>query len=309
MRTLVALAATTIFAALLAVHYQFETHRSEAKIYVQKGLFSPEDCAALIDAAEATNKWDAIEESQEYLPTTEILVEELPPGARVSATYAATSRIFPALARHYGVAASTLALRDLYVVRYDASSPGLATHVDASALSFSIALNGGYGGGGLEFALLDETLAEDAGDAVLFPSRLLHRAAPVVSGARYALVGLVDVAGARGVAVPGLDNAAAAVHGLFATCASVHDVAAPPERGGVFDGEDDAEGPAAPVPRPGSRRRASRGDVLASHAANRLALVYGRGLSSTMATDLVAIVARNSAVGVAAYALLRRGRA
>ena len=86
-------------------------------------------------------------------------------------------------------------------------------------------------------------------------------------------------------------------------------VAAPPERGGVFDGVDDAEGPAAPVPRPGSRRRASRGDVLASHAANRLALVYGRGLSSTMATDLVAIVARNSAVGVAAYALLRRGGA
>ena len=108
--------------------------------------------------------------------------------------------------------------------------------------------------------------------------------------------------------MPGLDNAAAAVHGLFATCASVHDVAAPPERGGVFDGEDDAEGPAAPVPRPGSRRRASRGDVLAS-AANRLALVYGRGLSSTMATDLVAIVARNSAVGAAAYALLRRGGA
>ena len=36
MRTLVALAATTIFAALLALHYQFETHRSEAKIYVQK---------------------------------------------------------------------------------------------------------------------------------------------------------------------------------------------------------------------------------------------------------------------------------
>ena len=142
MRTLVALA-TTIFAALLALHYQFETHRSEAKIYVQKGLFSPEDCAALIDAAEATNKWDAIEESQEYLPTTEVLVEELPPGARVSATYAATSRIFPALARHYGVAASTLALRDLYVVRYDASSPGLATHVDASALSFSVALNSG----------------------------------------------------------------------------------------------------------------------------------------------------------------------
>ena len=51
----------------------------------------------------------------------------------------------------------------------------------------------GYGGGGLEVALLDETLAEDAGDAVLFPSRLLHRAAPVVSGARYALVGLVVV--------------------------------------------------------------------------------------------------------------------
>ena len=174
-------------------------------------------------------------------------------GARVSATYAATSRIFPALARHYGVAESTLALRDLYVVRYDASSPGLATHVDASALSFSVALNGGYGGGGLEFALLDETLAEDAGDAVLFPSRLLHRAAPVVSGARYALVGLVDVAGARGVAVPGLDNAAAAVHGEFAAAvdgadqgAAAGQVRGPRGPGPAGEGENARPRPPAP---------------------------------------------------------------
>ena len=61
--------------------------------------------------------------------------------------------------------------------------------------------------------------------------------------------------------------------------------------------------------RDNTRARAFHPLFLAGTAANRLALVYGRGLSSTMATDLGAIVARNSAVGVAAYALLRRGGA
>ena len=196
--------------------WQFHRHE-QAKIFLVRDAFSAAECEVVLrivtDAS--LNLWDNIEESQHYLPTKEIRVSESP--QLLNATREPVKRMLGHLRRLYHVQ-DDMELADLYVVRYDKEGvSGLQMHVDAYTLSFSLALSPptAYEGGGLEFDLLGgEPLREAFGTVVTFPSKLLHRGVDVVSGARYALIGLVAVGGDE-VWDYGDDEHVSKIHGMW----------------------------------------------------------------------------------------------
>ena len=231
--------------------------------------------------------WDSAEESQHYLPTKEVRVAELP--ALVAATRPGVDRTLGLLRRLYPLEGARLRLADLYVARYDADGgvSGLQLHVDAYTLSFSVALNAAdeYGGGGLEFDALGQVRREPQGNALLFPSKLLHRGVPVARhGTRFALIGLVSVGEdelwAAGAGAP----PASRLHGMFARCASLEEVGAGGERAAGRNATELCSGWA---------------DTVASHARNRFALLWRAGSSE----DLLELAVLNAGLLVGAVLL------
>lgn len=102
---------------------------------------------------------------------------------------------FPKVAALYQLPADALAIREAFVVKYDASSQKLDLHRDASILTLSIALNDAseYTGGGTYFASLQRVLPlPHAGDMLIHCGKLQHGGWTVKSGTRYLLVCFID---------------------------------------------------------------------------------------------------------------------
>jgi hypothetical protein len=87
-----------------------------------------------------------------------------------------------------------LAPYDIFVVRYDATQQNrLAAHRDASIISFNLALNADFEGGGTYIDALGARLTLDPGTLLIHCGRLRHCGCPVTRGVRYILVGFVMV--------------------------------------------------------------------------------------------------------------------
>lgn len=87
-----------------------------------------------------------------------------------------------------------LAPYDIFVVRYDATQQNrLEAHRDASVISFNLALNENFEGGGTYIDALGTRLTMDTGTLLIHCGRLRHCGCPVTRGVRYILVGFVLV--------------------------------------------------------------------------------------------------------------------
>ena len=113
--------------------------------------------------------------------------------------------LFPMLQRRFPdkiARASQIRVHDAFIVKYDADAQrALATHVDESAFSFTIALNdrSDYEGGGTRFESsrkrddddddrpewAPRVLNADAGGVVCFPGRVRHGGHAITKGTRY----------------------------------------------------------------------------------------------------------------------------
>ncbi|KAJ1453262.1 hypothetical protein M885DRAFT_619158 [Pelagophyceae sp. CCMP2097] len=132
-------------------------------------------------------------------PTTDIAVQDLRFG---KALYGSVEdRIFPTIAKWYlpedASLPSPLRLRDLFIVKYDATVEGrqvaLRKHRDGAELSFGVALSRGSTNHTL-YAAFDHALqAVSVGEAWTQPSLAVHRARRTTEGKRYVLIGFVNV--------------------------------------------------------------------------------------------------------------------
>ena len=112
-------------------------------------------------------------------------------------------KIIPTLAALFGFEVSELGVEDMFVAKYDMlGQKELREHRDGSELSFVVALNDGFEGGGTNFIDMNaKTMKrkivlvrpESVGDCVLFCGRHLHSGETITSGVRYILTGFVRV--------------------------------------------------------------------------------------------------------------------
>jgi len=84
--------------------------------------------------------------------------------------------------------AGTLRVHDCFLVRYCAEAQrALPPHADESVLSFTVALNDGFEGGGTHFEAADLLVRPAAGQAVAFEGEVRHAGEATTAGVRYVL--------------------------------------------------------------------------------------------------------------------------
>jgi len=166
-------------------------------------LLSPEVCAHFVDTIEAYAKmiggWTTKRHAS--YPTTDIPIKHTP--LWPEAKRVVYERVFPLMARAYGIKKRNLNLHDLFFVKYDADTPEAQKHLDfhrdGSLLSFSILCNdpAEFDGGGTVFDALGGAVVEPeaCGDLVIHSGKLRHSGQAITRGQRYLIVGFVKVLG------------------------------------------------------------------------------------------------------------------
>jgi hypothetical protein len=144
-------------------------------------------------AAAAQGGW--LTDRHHFYPTTDIVLAKIPAFAALWKARLQAA-VFALVEQHYGMPARAVDPRDLFVVRYaagDGHQHGLAPHADRSHVSFNLALNGGFGGGGTAFTFFsNRTITLATGNILLHPSRVQHAGRDVTAGTRYILVGFLE---------------------------------------------------------------------------------------------------------------------
>ena len=108
--------------------------------------------------------------------------------------------LFPTICAHYEIDDET-ALRmesaSPFLVRYQAnkSSGGMRKHKDNAHISYIINLSKRerFTGGGTHIYALNRTITSDQGQAVVFPSQVLHSGVGITRGERYILSGFASL--------------------------------------------------------------------------------------------------------------------
>jgi hypothetical protein len=195
------------------------------RAYVAPGLLSATECAAMVDHVEAQlqGRWTT---SRHYsVPATDVPVWQvrrpLRPAAcrfdwdfpvrrlflsrniegapalgrqvpRLSRWFNAqlAARIYPVLAKQFGVAAASIRVIDAFLVRYSGEKQrSLPLHCDQSQFSLTIAMNSPdqYEGGGTFFFEIGQAVNVGAGGMISFDGSLLHSGHPITQGTRYIL--------------------------------------------------------------------------------------------------------------------------
>ena len=162
-------------------------------------IISPEDCAWVIETAEADGGWTTGRHVQ--APTTDMPVSQVP-ALREWFDGVLRDTLFPMMGELYpnvvGQGGNNLRVMDAFVVRYDAQGQAsLPVHQDENVLSFTIALSSpdDYEGGGVCFeqlrpagttgAFAPHVLNADAGGIVAFPGKVRHGGNTITKGRRY----------------------------------------------------------------------------------------------------------------------------
>lgn len=193
----------TLVALVLAglpIYFLFACEANRvARVAVVPGVLSPAECAAVVDAAlvaaEAQGGW-ATDRHRHY-PTTDISMTKVPALVQLWESKL-RGRVFAEVHRVFGLRPAQLLEDDLFVVRYDAAEGhqhGLVPHADRSHVSFNVALNRGFAGGGTDFVHFGPTVVHAAqpGQLLLHHSGVLHAGRNVTAGVRFILVGFLTV--------------------------------------------------------------------------------------------------------------------
>ena len=154
-------------------------------------LLTPEECNSILDTCRTMVDWTTQRHSA--FPTTDIAIKETPLaylGDMIK------QRLFPMLGDHFGFdACRDLAFRDIFIVKYSASSQrGLKAHTDGCLMSFNVLLShpNDFDGGGTWFKSIDSVVQLAQGDCVYHDANIVHQGIDITRGERYILVGFVD---------------------------------------------------------------------------------------------------------------------
>lgn len=157
-----------------------------------KNLLTPSQCETLVAAAEQLT-WQTARHAS--YPTTDIATSTAPHIER--ALLQANSVLMEQACAAFGFQPGELWLRDQFVVKYNPEGQNrLSAHRDASPISYVLALNERYEGGGLAFADGAPPEAQPrklrTGEAIVFCGKRLHEGLPVTAGTRYIVTGFLD---------------------------------------------------------------------------------------------------------------------
>jgi hypothetical protein len=155
-------------------------------------LLSPSQCETIVAAAEQRT-WQTARHAS--YPTTDIATSTAPHIER--ALLEADSLLREQACAAFGFRPGELWLRDQFVVKYSPRGQNrLSPHRDASPISYVLALNENYEGGGLAFADGAPPEAQPrklhTGEGVVFCGKRLHEGLPVTAGTRYIVTGFLD---------------------------------------------------------------------------------------------------------------------
>lgn len=154
---------------------------------MQLQVLSPALCGQIINIAEQQN-WQTTR--HENYPTTDIATCTVP--SLELALLDVNERIMHAACRRFGFEQGELWLRDQFVVKYDPSAQSkLVPHKDASPISYVLALNDAYTGGGTSFQGTTPSKLQ-VGQVLVFSGKRLHEGLPTTSGTRYIVTGFLD---------------------------------------------------------------------------------------------------------------------
>lgn len=154
-------------------------------------LFTPDECNDILNTCRKMAGWTTQRHSA--FPTTDIPIKET---ALAYLGDMIKQRLFPMLGNHFGFdACRDLAFRDIFIVKYSASSQrGLRAHTDGCLMSFNVLLSdpNEFDGGGTWFESIDSVVQLAQGDCVYHDARIMHQGIDITRGERYILVGFVD---------------------------------------------------------------------------------------------------------------------
>jgi hypothetical protein len=180
-----------------------------SRIVVERGILTRQEAAAIVRVSEeeAAHRGAWSSDRHASYPTTDIDISTVHRSIRIGRDeedfYAWTlrmvnSRIVPKLSAAYKVPLSDFVIKELFVVKYDATAQrSLSEHQDAAMITFNVALSDAhvdYTGGGTEFVISGDVVNIDKGDMLCHESGVSHCGHPITSGTRYILIGLLNVA-------------------------------------------------------------------------------------------------------------------
>ena len=157
-------------------------------VHVQ--ALSLDACHRVISTAQG-QPWQT--QRHDSYPTTDIATSTVPALEKMLA--GANELLMENACRAFGFEPGELWLRDQFVVKYSPDAQcQLDVHSDASTISYVLALNDDYDGGGTAFAsgpvLVPGKLAP--GEAILFCGKRRHQGRPTTRGVRYIMTGFLD---------------------------------------------------------------------------------------------------------------------
>lgn len=150
--------------------------------------WTPEFCRALVRAAHAVGGFGP--QPDDPVPGNEISLAAISPALYQAVQDDLGVRIWPQL-REVWPLIDYHGLRDAFVIRYAVGEQEeLRLHHDVAQVSASVKLDGGYGGGVLEFPRQGASNAEvPVGSLLAWPSLVTHphRSTPLTSGVKHSL--------------------------------------------------------------------------------------------------------------------------
>lgn len=180
-----------------------------SRVIVERGLLSRHEAAAIVRVSEeeAASRGAWSSDRHASYPTTDIDISTVKRAIKIGreeedfhiwTLRMVQSRVLPKLSAAYKVQMNELAVKELFVVKYDADAQrSLSEHQDAAMITFNIALSDrdlDYTGGGTEFVLSGDVINIGKGDMLTHESGVSHCGHDIISGTRYILIGLINVA-------------------------------------------------------------------------------------------------------------------
>lgn len=197
-------------------------HNPFLDIHLMRSGLTPEQCRAIIRAAEDVGRWEQYSDFGNSTKTEDMSIDFIRHwrgGTHSDTVGAPIDRFLQQLSlliserflfrsdadgkaitssdgKHINVAqlvGTPFVIRDPFVIRYDvAKASVLQPHKDDADVSFVLLLSNpedDFKGGATHFELLDRTLDVQQGDVLVFNGQLVHSTVPLEQGMRYVIAG------------------------------------------------------------------------------------------------------------------------
>ena len=174
--------------------YFYDDDKRVRDIIIIPNIISSQECDKIIEEAKryaSKNSWEKNRHS-EY-PTTDNELDNswLCYNMIISKIY---KNMIPKFSKKFDIDESVIGINEIFVAKYSVNGQKkLEEHEDGSELSFVIALNDEYTGGGTYFTKLNRKVRLPKGSCVLFSGRESHKGLEITNGTRYILTGFLNI--------------------------------------------------------------------------------------------------------------------